>query len=411
MMKDRNTRQSEGIEKFKISKGRGTFNYCTGFGKTYVSKRIINNIREKRTPEDSHVIVIVPTDALKDQWYDVFEEYDCIQVITIQYLILHKCALDCHLLIIDEIHKTPSEQFKQVFELIKYNYILGLTATFDRLDGKESIVNLYCPVIDTITLEEARRNGWVADFVEYNYGLKFNTEEQQVYDNVNDQISKYFAYFNQDYPTLIKCCSYPGAKKFVTDENLLLSDEETGIKLSSYETMQLITKKANICRELIAQRITILEESETKLFAVIEAIQLLKMKTVTFGMSTKVCDELTDRLGNDSRSYHSKITPKSKLKQYLHDFNEGKVQVFNTAKKADLGLDIKGLQCAIIYASTQDPGVHDQRRGRCTRLEGTKESIILNIYIKGTKDFYTLRNRQKNSFRIREIQSLNEIKI
>jgi superfamily II DNA or RNA helicase len=37
--------------------------------------------------------------------------------------------------------------------------ILCLTATLERLDGKEIILKDRCPVVDTITLTEAAENG------------------------------------------------------------------------------------------------------------------------------------------------------------------------------------------------------------------------------------------------------------
>ena len=40
---------------------------------------------------------------------------------------------------------------------VKYKLILGLTATYERLDGREKeVLDLYCPVCDTITLEETK---------------------------------------------------------------------------------------------------------------------------------------------------------------------------------------------------------------------------------------------------------------
>jgi superfamily II DNA or RNA helicase len=46
-----------------------------------------------------------------------------------------------------------------VFKCVQYDNILGLTATLNRLDGKEQIIKEYAPVCDTITLQEAERNG------------------------------------------------------------------------------------------------------------------------------------------------------------------------------------------------------------------------------------------------------------
>lgn len=45
--------------------------------------------------------------------------------------------------------------------------ILCLTATLERLDGKEIILKERCPVVDVISFEEATSNGWVAPIKEY----------------------------------------------------------------------------------------------------------------------------------------------------------------------------------------------------------------------------------------------------
>ena len=46
-----------------------------------------------------------------------------------------------------------------IFECVDYQMILGLTATIERLDGKETLVKSYAPVCDEITIEEATANG------------------------------------------------------------------------------------------------------------------------------------------------------------------------------------------------------------------------------------------------------------
>jgi superfamily II DNA or RNA helicase len=52
-----------------------------------------------------------------------------------------------------------SEIFKKIFEVVSYKMILCLTGTLERLDGKEILIKKYAPVCDTITLEEASKNG------------------------------------------------------------------------------------------------------------------------------------------------------------------------------------------------------------------------------------------------------------
>ncbi|MBO7451646.1 MAG: hypothetical protein J6U54_14880 [Clostridiales bacterium] len=52
-----------------------------------------------------------------------------------------------------------ADTFSKVFEKVSYNNILGLTATFERLDGKEILISKYAPVCDTIPIELAETNG------------------------------------------------------------------------------------------------------------------------------------------------------------------------------------------------------------------------------------------------------------
>lgn len=45
-----------------------------------------------------------------------------------------------------------------MYETVKYRYLLGLTATWERLDGREELLKKYTYPCDIITLEEASRN-------------------------------------------------------------------------------------------------------------------------------------------------------------------------------------------------------------------------------------------------------------
>lgn len=70
-----------------------------------------------------------------------------------------KGEYDVDMLIIDEVQLSASESFSKIFEVVKYSMILCLTATFERLDGKEKLIEKYAPICDVITLQEAEANG------------------------------------------------------------------------------------------------------------------------------------------------------------------------------------------------------------------------------------------------------------
>ena len=65
----------------------------------------------------------------------------------------------CDLLVLDEIHLMAADTFSKIFDCVSYKNILGLTATFERLDGKEVLISKYAPVCDTIDINLAEANG------------------------------------------------------------------------------------------------------------------------------------------------------------------------------------------------------------------------------------------------------------
>lgn len=94
--------------------------------------------------------------------------------------------------------------FSKIFEAISYDMILGLTATMERLDGKELLIKQYAPVCDTITMEEAKSNNWVSQIKEYAVLLDVDLSE---YNSANREFSNYFSIFNWDFNLAMKCCT------------------------------------------------------------------------------------------------------------------------------------------------------------------------------------------------------------
>ena len=75
--------------------------------------------------------------------------------------------------------------------------VLGLTATYERLDGKEETIKKYCPVIDKITIQEALFNDWVSKYKEYL--VLINVDDIEEYKNLNKEFTSHFEFFNFDF--------------------------------------------------------------------------------------------------------------------------------------------------------------------------------------------------------------------
>lgn len=188
----RTERQREAVRRWIANKGKGTFIMPTGVGKTFTSIIAINALRKKYP--DFRILVVVPTTALREQWYEKLNEQNLIfniEVRVINTVVKHQW--DCDLLVIDEIHRCASDQFSQVFSKVTYKLILGLTATMERLDGKEYLIKKYCPVVDEITQMEAIINKWISDYKEYQVLIEVDNIDE--YKQMNREWIEHFEFF------------------------------------------------------------------------------------------------------------------------------------------------------------------------------------------------------------------------
>ena len=97
------------------------------------------------------------------------------------------------MLVLDEIHVSAANLMSQVFVKVKYKLILGLTATFERLDGKHVLIEKYCPIIDKVSTLEAIANGWISTFKEYQVLIDVDNIDE--YKKLNKEWTQHFEFF------------------------------------------------------------------------------------------------------------------------------------------------------------------------------------------------------------------------
>lgn len=192
----RGERQALAIQKWKENKCRGTLVGCTGVGKTKTALDAIERVIAKNP--NVKVTIVVPTQVLQDQWIEKLDKRGL--VFNIEVLVLNTAAkrpFYCNMLVIDEVHRAASEELYKMFLNCKPVFVLGLTATYERLDGREKIIlDKFCPVIDEISLEEAEKNGWVSPYKEYKVMIDVDLTE---YNKANQLFLEHFAFFNFDW--------------------------------------------------------------------------------------------------------------------------------------------------------------------------------------------------------------------
>jgi superfamily II DNA or RNA helicase len=381
----RSERQELGRQLWIKHKCCGSLVYPTGVGKTRTALNCIECVLKKYPT--FRVLIVVPTEILYDQWNLELDKrglsLNC-EVQIVNTVAKHKYKAT--ILVIDEIHRTGSLEFSKIFDNVDYKYILGLTATFERLDGKEKLIQKYCPVIDTITTEEALFNGWISKYVEYE--VIINVPDIDIYKGYNKIFTENYEYFNFDFNLAM---SMVGPKGYIN--RLKLRDEKcpNGSKSERSAVLKDITYHAVEFMRIIQKRKAFINDHPKKLEIVNKIIEARKnKKIITFSNNVKMAESI------DYGEVYTGKTSKKKGRTTIEEFNEKDTGVLNTVKKADEGLDIKGLSVAIILGLDSSKIKATQRRGRAIRFEPDKTAEIFNIIINNTVELEWFKKSHEN---------------
>ena len=396
----RDERQEESRIKWIKNKCKGTLVASTGFGKTRVGLNCIKSVYKKYP--NIKVIIVVPTTALKEQWVTIIDNNDLsfnCEVIVINTAI--KNSYVCDILVIDEIHRAVADLLKQVFETIKYKYILGLTATIERLDGKHALLQKYCPVFDEITLAEAQFQGWISNYKEYRVIL--DVDDIHIYKEYNKQFQADFEFFNYDWDKVMSCI---GPKGYIN--RIKIRDEmcPNGSVEDKKKVLQSITYHATSFMRVIQQRKSFINNHPKKLEITRRIIESRpNAKIITFSNNVK----MAEAIGMGGKVFSGKDS-KKQGRTTIEEFSKQDSGILHTIKKADEGLDVPGLSVAIILGLDSSKIRKTQRIGRVARKEGDKEAEIFTLVIDQTVEveWFKKSNNSTNIITIDE-DGLNDV--
>ena len=369
----RDERQEESLKAWLRNKGKGCVEGCTGYGKTRIGMNAIERVMTKYP--NLSVLVVVPTDVLKNQWSKLLDErglsLNCkVSIINTASKTLEKCDL----LILDEIHKFAAEQFSKVFEIVQYKLILGLTATIERLDGKHELIKKYCPVVDTVTIEVAKANGWVADFTEYQ--VIITADDIENYRQYNKEFIQHFEYFNFDFNLAMSMIGQVGLKNRLAYRDQLCprgSKEEKSkvLKEIMYHSMGFMHAMQN--------RKKFIHNHPQKIEVAREIIKYRSdKKIITFSANTKMAESI-----GIGYVYTGK-DGKKKNRITIEEFEKLDKGVINSCKLAIEGFDCPGLSVGIVMGVDSSATKAIQSTGRVVRKEGSKYAEMFTLVMENT---------------------------
>ena len=360
---DRTTRQKLAIKRWSQNNGCATLILPTGFGKTRIALTISQLLTQKNP--NLKILVVVPTDNLKNQWLKQLVEWKLLKNVTVEIInTAIKKVQHFDLLICDEAHRYASDSFSKLFDVIYYKMILCLTGTLERLDGKEELIKTHAPICDAVTRDEAIENGWLADFKNYLVMIDVDLKEYKQWDQIFNQC---FSVLNFDFNLgmrLMKDAVFRRkyAKQTKMDYNIL-----TGVVMKWMKAMRKRKefvlshpKKIEITKKILNAR--------------------KDKKSITFCNTIKDAESI--KMGY---VLHSK-QKKKENEAILEKFAKDSCGVINSSKALNTGTDIPGLSVGIMLANTSSKITKQQSIGRCIRKEGDKIAEFFTLVIKGTQD-------------------------
>ena len=372
---ERSLRQEELVDTWVKHKCKGTVVCPTGFGKTKVGLIAIRRFLNKNP--DKVVLVIVPSDPIKVQWEKQISELN-LQAVVRTYYDTSRNKYEATLVILDEIQKTGAETLFNTFSNISYRAILGLTATFERLDGRDRLISKYCPVIAEVTLDEAIAKGWLSSYREYL--VLVEPDDIDKYNELNREFNEHFAFFDYNFALAMSLATNWQARIAYGKERGLSKEENKEVLIHAMgfnRTLQGRKKYINNHPKKIEIADLILSHRQDR-------------KCITFSNTIA----MAEKIGYGDVYSGKDSVKKGRIK--LEEFLAKPTGVVNSVRKLSEGFNDPSISVAIFLGFDSSKTKKTQSVGRVIRAQEGKVAEVFNIVIKNSVEYTWFQNSCTN---------------
>jgi superfamily II DNA or RNA helicase len=368
--------QQEALAAWRAAGGRGVVVLPTGAGKTHVAHMAID---EKRRS----ALVVTPTLDLVRQWYDglraVFGvpvgvigggEYgvETLTVTTYDSAYLHMEHLGDRfgLVVFDECHHLPGVSYALAARFCLAPFRLGLTATPERADGRESELDaLVGPIVYRKEIVELSGD-YLAEYETVRVTVELTPEERAEYEEARARYRRF----------LEENGIYMGQPSGWSDFIIRASRSDEGrAALAAYRKQREIAFTA-----------------PAKL-AYVERLlhQHRNDRAIIFTQDNATVYELSRRFLIPAITHQTKVRERSEI---LAGFAQGRYGALATSKVLNEGVDIPEANVAIVMSGSGSVREHVQRLGRVLRKREGKRALLYELVTGGTSEAYTSQRRR-----------------
>ncbi|MDQ3919543.1 MAG: DEAD/DEAH box helicase family protein [Acidobacteriota bacterium] len=367
--------QVQAIEEWKKAGRRGVVVLPTGAGKSLVAQMAIEQVKRS-------TLVVVPTLDLMNQWYDLllscfqaevgligggYFETGALTVSTYAsaFRFMERLGNQFGLVIFDECHHLPSSVHRYAAELSIAPFRLGLTATPERTDGGDALLErLVGPFVFRRETHELAGE-YLSDYTVVRLRVELNAEERAAYERERDIFRSFL--------------------------------RGKGIGLSSLRGWQMFVaasaRSSEGRRAMLAYRESkrIALGTDSKLRVLSELLQRHRReKVLIFTAENEMVYRISQRFLVPSITHETGVKER---RAWLEAFNRGEVLALATSKVLNEGVNIPDASVAVVLSGSGSTREHIQRLGRILRKLPGKEAILYEVVTQDTTEEHISRRR------------------
>ncbi len=371
--------QAEALSAWEQNKMYGTVCLPTGAGKTVLAMAAIDKALRS-------TLVVVPTIELVHQWQKVIGEHfgcsigqwgdgkmltEAITVSTYDSAAMHieKCGDKFGLLIFDECHHLPAPGYQKIALVSLAPFRLGLSATLERADGKESVIyELVGPIVYQASIKDLASH-FLSPYDVVTLEVPFSEDEQERYREARE----YYTDFIKE--QRINMSSPQGWQEFII--RVARSPRGSAVMQAYLEQKKLA------------------QGAQSKLTVLWDL--LIKHKEERMIIFTE----------NNQFAYHigqqfflPVLTHKTKSKErkkFLDSFKSGEITTLVTSKVLNEGVDVPEASVGVVMSGNATVREHVQRLGRILRPSSGKRATLYELITQGSNEHFVSKRRRQHS--------------
>lgn len=374
--------QTEGVDTWWKTGGRGLVVLPTGTGKTFLAMMAIARVGRP-------AMIVTPTIDLLHQWHGQLKEgfgveigllgggsYD-IQPITVAtydsaYLHVERWGNRFGLLICDECHHLPGPNLQMIAAMSIAPFRLGLTATPERADGLEvAYEELLGPIVYRREIKQLAGE-FLAEYRTIRVYVDLSPEEQNLY-RTNRELYRQFL-INRG----ISLSSAHGWQRFLAEA------ARSAEGRAAYQAYREQKRLERAPASKIAKLAELLDRHRND-------------RVIVFTADNATVYRISREFLVPAITHQTKAKERRNM---LERFHSGEYSIMVTSQVLNEGVDVPAAGVGIVLSGTGTTRENVQRLGRILRKYGDKQALLYEVVARGTAEEYTSeRRRQHTAFR------------